>query len=436
MEIPVVIDPSQALSDLCLRGKRAAVIVFTYYPSDTRVMRAAQAMCQAGMEVDLLCLQQFPDEPRREQIKGVEVFRTALKKSRAGKLAYASQYIAFLLLGFLWLSRRRLTRHYDVVHVHNMPDFLVFCAAFAKALGARVVLDLHDPTAEVFMAVYGLGPDHWLVRLLRAVEKLSIRFADLVLTPNIAFRDLFVGRGCPPGKIEIVINAPLEEVFPLTEPGAETVSDRNIRARFVVMHHGTLVERHGLHTAIAAVARVREGVPGLRFDIYGEETAYLRDQIFPLVAKLGLQDQVQYFCEQPQEVIAQAVVDCDLGVVPNLRTVFAEINLPTRIFEYLALGKPVIVPDTQGIRDYFNSENMLFFKPGEVESLAAQIQWIFDHPHETRDIVLKGQQVYRRHLWKKEERRFIDLISGLLPNPVNRRSTADSVVASLRGNDR
>jgi glycosyltransferase involved in cell wall biosynthesis len=397
-----------------LRGKRAAIIVFAYYPSDVRVMRAAQALFRAGIEVDLLCLQQFPDEPGREQIDGVEVFRIALKKRRAGKLSYASQYLTFLILSFLWLSRRRLTHRYDVVHVHNMPDFLVFCAGPAKALGARVVLDLHDPTPEVFISVYGLPPEHRLVRLLRWSERISIRFADLVLTPNIAFRDLFIGRGCPPGKIEIVMNSPLEEVFPLKEPSEEVPSKRRTPDGFVVMFHGTLVERHGLHTAIEAIAELRECIPGLRFHIYGEETAYLREQVLPMVTKLGVQQHVQYFGEQPQDVIAEAVSDCDLGVVPNLRTVFTEINLPTRIFEYLALGKPVIVPDTKGIRDYFDADEMLFFKPGDVESLGSQIQWVFDNPQKARTLVRAGQEVYRCHLWKEEERRLIALISRLV----------------------
>jgi glycosyltransferase involved in cell wall biosynthesis len=397
-----------------LRGMSAAVIVFSYYPSDVRVMRSAETLSRAGMGVDLLCLQKFPDEPRREQIHGVEVFRVPLKKRRGSKLSYASQYVTFLVLSFLWLSRRRLTHRYDVVHVHNMPDFLVFCAAFVKILGSRVVLDLHDPTPEVFVSVYNLRPEDWLVRLLRHIEKLSIWFADLVLTPNIAFRDLFVGRSCPPDKIGIVMNSPLEEVFPLTEPAHRPLSGWNAEAEFVVMFHGTLVARHGLHTAIEAIARLREYRPKLRFHIYGEETTYLRNEVLPLVARLGLQDQFRYFGEQSQDVIAQAVADCDLGVVPNLRTVFTEINLPTRIFEYLALGKPVIVPETQGIRDYFNSDSMLFFKGGDIESLASQIRWVLDHPQETEAVIRKGQEVYRSHLWHMEERRLTALISGLV----------------------
>jgi glycosyltransferase involved in cell wall biosynthesis len=424
METPAVTHPPIANADSPLRGKRAAVIVFAYYPSDVRVMRSAQAMHEAGMEVELLCLQQFFEEPRRERIAGVEVFRTAVKKCRGGKLSYAFQYLTFFVRSFFWLFRGQLGRRYDVVHIHNMPDFLVFSAVLAKLLGAQIVLDLHDPTPEVFISVYGLAGDYWLVRLLRYIEKLSISFADLVLTPNVAFRDLFVARSCPPNKIKIVMNSPLEEVFPFKEPSEQVFASRSTTASFVVMYHGTLVERHGLHTAVEAIALLREIIPSLRFHIYGEETPYLRDQILPLVEKLELQSRVQYFGEQPQHVISRAVSNCDLGVVPNLRTVFTEINLPTRIFEYLALGKPVIVPKTRGIQDYFNVDNMLFFGGGEVESLASQIKWVFDHPREASAFARKGQDVYRSHLWTGEERRLIDLFAGLIRDRFDLRAGA------------
>jgi glycosyltransferase involved in cell wall biosynthesis len=398
-----------------LLGQRAAVIVFSFYPSDVRVMRSAEAMSRSGMDVDLLCLQQHPDEPRREHVNGVQVSRLALKKRRGGKLGYAYQYLAFLLLSFCWLSRRHLTCRYQVVHIHNMPDFLVFAAAFAKVLGSKVVLDLHDPTPEVFMSLYGLDSDHWLVRLLRRVEMLSTRFADLVLTPNIAFRNLFVARGCSPDKIEIVMNSPLEQVFPLTAPVERRHFTQSKDTVFALMFHGTLVERHGLRSAIEAVALLKNRIPGIRFDIYGEETQYLREEILPLVSELGLQQCVHYQGEQPQPIIAKAVADCDLGIVPNLRTVFTEINLPTRIFEYLALGKPVIVPDTKGIRDYFEAGNILSFNAGDAESLASRIQWVFDHPLDAASIVKKGQEIYRHHLWSKEEWRLLSLISDLIP---------------------
>jgi glycosyltransferase involved in cell wall biosynthesis len=400
-----------------LSGRRAAVIVFAYYPSDVRVMRSAVAMQKEGMAVDLFCLQQFPTEPSCETIDGVEVFRFRLKKRRGGKAAYAFQYLVFILASFVWLSRHGIRRWYDIVHVHNMPDFLAFSAVLAKALGSRVVLDLHDPSPEVFRTVYDLPANSGLIRLLLLLEKWSIAFADKVLTPNVAFWKLFSGRSASPGKVEIVMNTPLEDVFPFTEPGFLPSSPERVDKKFVVMYHGTLVERHGLHTAIEAVAQLRERIPGLYFHIYGEETAYMREKINPLISALSLNDRVIYFGEQSQASIASAIRDCSLGVVPNLRTVFTEINFPTRIFEYLALGKPVIVPETQGIKDYFDSSDMLFFTGGDMLSLRSQMEWVFDHPSEVQDIVREGQKVYQRHLWSRERERLLALFAGLISKP-------------------
>jgi glycosyltransferase involved in cell wall biosynthesis len=140
------------------------------------------------------------------------------------------------------------------------------------------------------------------------------------------------------------------------------------------MYHGTLVERHGLHIAIEAVTSLLDTIPNLRFHLYGAETEYLTNEILPLIKRLGIEDKVVYYGEKSLVEIQKAISESDLGIVPNLKTPFTEINFPTRIFEYLATGKPVIVPTTEGIRDYFDDDNMFFFQAGEVESLEAAIK--------------------------------------------------------------
>ena len=394
-----------------LTGKRIAVIVFSYFTSDPRVFREASALAGAGAEVDLFCLRKTEAEAKEATINGVHVTRARVTKRRVGLLHYIKQYALFTGLAFLWLTGRTLRRRYDLVHVHNMPDFLVFSALFAKILGARVVLDLHDPMPEVLTAKEDLKASRFLflLHVLLKIEKLAISFADLVLTPNIAFRTLFASRSGPEDKIHIVMNSPLEENFPLTAPEIRKPGDP-----FVLMYHGTLVERHGLHNALNVVAKLRKTLPGLRFAFYGAETEYLKETILPLIAKLGIGDIAQYFGEKPQKEIAAAIGECDLGLIPNLKTAFTEINFPTRIFEYLALGKPVLVPRTRGISDYFGPDNMLFFTGGNEKELAARILWVFEHPIETYDLINAGQAVYKRHLWKAEHFKFLTLIDRLL----------------------
>src|SRR2546426_3181292 len=128
-----------------LRRPRVAMVVFSYYPMDPRPRRFAEAFAKEGMKVDVICLREAGTDPKRETLNGVHILRVPLKRRRGGIFRYVFQYAGFLLISMTVLGVRTLTRRYDLVHVHNMPDFLVLSALVPKALGAKVILDLHDP---------------------------------------------------------------------------------------------------------------------------------------------------------------------------------------------------------------------------------------------------------------------------------------------------
>jgi len=262
---------------------------------------------------------------------------------------------------------------------------------------------------ELYTTIFGFPPDHWFVKLLKFSERRSIAFADLVLTPNLAFRNLFAARSGQPDKIHIIMNSPEREIFSPRQYARNTSS---AKPAFRVMFHGTLFDRHGLDTAVKAVAHLRQRIPHLQLDIYGKRTSYV-ERIEQLAADLGVKDMVHLHGKKSHREIAEAILATSLGVIPNKRTPFTEVNMPTRIFEYLSMDKPVIAPSTIGIRDYFNGDNLLFFEPDDSVNLAEQIAWVHDHPEETGDFIKRGRNVYKNHLWIKERRRFVTLVADL-----------------------
>ena len=127
-----------------------------------------------------------------------------------------------------------------------------------------------------------------------------------------------------------------------------------------------------------------------------------------------LQEVVQFLGPKKLEEIAQAIRDCDVGIIPNRRSIFTELNTPTRIFEYLSQGKPVIAPAAPGILDYFGPHELVLFELGDADDLATKIEYVFTHPVETLNVVERGQEVYRTHMWSSERSRFLSLAVGLL----------------------
>jgi glycosyltransferase involved in cell wall biosynthesis len=398
---------------LQLAGKRAVAVVYSSYPSDPRPRRATEALAEEGATVEVICLKEIDEEPLRECFNGIEITRVPLKRRRGGKLSYVLQYGSFIFMAGLILAGRAWKRRYDLVHVHNMPDVLVFSSLIPKILGAKVILDLHDPMPELMTTIFGLQDNSRPVLLLKVLEKCSLCFADAVITVNEACKNIFSSRSCPLEKISVVMNSPDERIFEYREPLRQGSAMRDPSKPFVIMYHGSLVERHGLDLAVRAIEKLSDTVPRMELRVYGRRTQFL-EQVLNSVRKSKISDAVRYLGPKNLEEIVEAIRQCDVGVIPNRRSVFTELNTPTRIFEYLSQGKPVIAPRAPGILHYFGPQELTLFELGDADDLAAKIQFVFQHPGEMVNVVSRGQEVYRAHKWSTERSRFVELARSLL----------------------
>ena len=398
-----------------LCGRRAAVLLFSHYPADPRPRRAAEALAAEGASIDLICLRDGDGEPAHETYGNINVTRVRLRRYRGSKLGYVNQYAGFILTSFLYLTSRSLTRRYDLVHVHNMPDALVFAAVVPKLLGAKVILDLHDPMPELMQTIFQLPEHSWSVLLMKRVEKWSIRFADLVLTVNLACKKIYSSRSCQPHKVKVVLNSPDDKVFRFQRGDVWGVNGNNGNGSkpFVILYHGSLVHRNGFDLAVESLEKVRKTIPSVRLRVCGERTNFF-EKVMESARQRGLDTSVDYLGVRNLNEIVEAIEDCDLGIIPNHRNIFTEINTPTRIFEYLALAKPVIAPKTKGIEDYFGVNDLIFFEVGDADDLAKQIEFAYSHPDEVAETVKRGQEVYLSHTWSRERISLLNSISELL----------------------
>lgn len=409
--VPIV-NPDVLPAGMRFAGKRVAMVTFSPYPFDPRPRRAIDALVKEGASIDLICLGS-DNLPSRQILDGVNVLRIPLKHLRRGKWDYAFRYTAFIAASAMIFAVRTLARRYDLVYVHNMPDILVASALVPKLFGAKVILDLHDPMPELMTTIFHAGPDAKSVQLLKRLERWSIGQADLVITVNIACRRIFSNRSCRAEKIAVVMNSPDSQIFPFRNVREQNGFGQPGSKPFVIMYHGSLVERNGLEVAIDALERVRKTVPMAVLHIFGAATDFL-ERMMKKVRDKNLESTVRYFGPKRLEDLVTAIDSCDIGVIPNHRNAFTEINTPTRIFEYLALGKPVIAPSTPGIQDYFGQESLLFFEPGDPDDLAKQIEFASSHPDEVLEIARLGQQVFREHTWERERETLLSRASGIL----------------------
>jgi glycosyltransferase involved in cell wall biosynthesis len=364
------------------------------------------------VSLDLVCLGEA-DEPKREASENLRIWRIPITQQRGGKLSYAYRYASFIFLSALVLAVRCLRRRYDLVYIHNMPDVLVASALFPKALGAKVILDLHDPMPELMTTIYSLAPNSFAVKAMRSLEKWSLARAHQVLTVNIACQRIFASRSCPAEKISVIMNSPDEQIFPLRPVRSSAALDLAVPKPFVVLYHGSIVERNGLDLAVKAFAEIAEKIPGAELRIFGRRTPFL-DEVLAEANGNGLGDRVSYRGPRTLEELVTEIEAGDIGIIPNQRNAFTDINTPTRIFEYLVMGKPVIAPRTQGITDYFDEQSLFFFESGNASDLAQRLEHCYEHRDELPAIAARGQQIYLAHTWPEERKKLVQAIENLL----------------------
>lgn len=395
-----------------LQGKRLGMVLFSGYPHDPRPRRAIDALLGEGMTVELICL---ADEtaPKRESRDRLDVRRVSITQERGGMFSYVYRYSTFIFASTVILASRSLRRPYDLIYVHNMPDVLVASALIPKALGAKVILDQHDPMPELAMTIFNLKEHSFGVWVIRKLEKWSFACAHLIITVNAACKRIFAARSCRPEKIGVVMNSPDEDIFLRRSPRSYATSVGPPRKPFVIMYHGSLVERNGLDVAVDALAVIRNRIPGAELRVYGRSTPFL-EQVLAKARNMGLEQCIRYLGSKRLEELVSEIEACDVGVIPNHRNAFTDINTPTRIFEYLALGKPVIAPRTPGIQDYFDADSLLFFEAGDCMELAERIGYVYSNSREAVEIAERGQQIYLAHTWQEERETLVNLVSGLL----------------------
>lgn len=390
-----------------LKSHRHCMVVHAYYPvGEPRVQREAEALAEAEAEVDVICLRDH-GEPAVETVPGVRVYRLPIHRDkRRGAAGQFLEYLAFFALACLKLTSLYFKRHYQVVQIHNLPDFLVFVALIPRLLGAAVILDLHDLMPEFFMSRFQGRHNGLAVRLVRWQEQLSCRFATHVITVTRPWRETLIQRGVPAAKCSVVMNVADSRIF--TGP----LPPRPHRDDLHLMYHGTLTYRYGIDLILQAVARVRTRAPKIRVTIHG------RGEFLPALEKLtndlGLQDIVRFSTRLvPIEELPHLLAAADVGLAPYRHDIFTDGILPTKLMEYAALGLPCIAARTTAIETYFHGTLVEFFAPGDVDDLARCIQRLHDHPERLADLAHGCEKFNREYNWPQIRAEYLALVQRL-----------------------
>lgn len=374
-----------------------------YYPSDTRVRKEVRALVEAGHEVDVICLR-ASGERFRERVDGVRVCRMPHVQPRGSIMCYVFEYGLPIFLMSMELVLRFLYRHYRVIQVHTPPDSLVFCTLLPRLFGARVLLDLHEPSPELLLAKCEGQVSEWILRLQIMIEKVAIRYASQVITVNDTIRSRFVERGAPPDKIEVVRNVPAEDFGKGALPAPQ-------HDGLVLMTHGTLESRYGESVVLHALPLIRKELDSVRLVIAGAGETL--DELKQLAVKLRCDDITEFTGFVPGEKIAELISQADIGIVPLLPGPFSELCQPNKLFEYIALKTAVVTSRLQGIEESLDPRCLCFFEAGNAADLAEAVIKLGRDASLRASFADQAYAVYQNLRWDKAKLEYLRVVDSL-----------------------
>lgn len=399
-------------NDGILAGTRICMVVYSYYPMDQRVRREAEVLKENGAAVHVICLRN-ENETRFEVHNEIMIYRVPQQIRRKGKyLLYFLRYFIFLFFSSVLLTRLFIRNRYNAVHVNSIPDYEVFCAIVPKLFGAKIILDLHELTPEVFATKFNITLDSKRVDIAKFIEKVSVRFADLVITTNYLHRSIIMER-TKKKEVTIVMNLPKRDIF-RSRDMADFIEENNLTGSFIVSYVGGLNPERELDVVLKAIKYSKKRIPNIILILCGTGERDYISFLNNLIAKLNLEKNVLYLEFIPLDDILNYSKISNVTLCPYKSNPNLDVALSTKVFEYLLIPKPVIVAELSLMSKEFK-DLVLFYKSSDYKSLGYKIIEIYENEDVFKEMANKAQKIlFEKYNPEKNEKNLVKLYINLI----------------------
>lgn len=284
-----------------------------------------------------------------ERREGVRIVRVkSYIAANEGMAKRAADFMSFMISAtFFGLFERRP----DVI-VATSPQFFTACAGWMLSVlrWRPWAFEVRDLWPEAITEVGAMKRDNPLIRILSRIEMFLYRRAQLIVAVTRGIRDSIRSRGLADDKIVLITNGANTDRFKARPPDAELAAELGTTGKTVFGYFGSHGVSHALDTVIDAAELLTD-----REDIFflfagdGTERARLEQRAAGLktVRFLGL---------QPLERLPDLLALCDAALSPVQNAEIFRGALPSKNFEAMAMGLPVILAAPEGEGTAFISD--------------------------------------------------------------------------------
>ena len=355
------------------------MILDTDFPPDPRVENEAVTLIAAGFEVSLFCLDYKNKNDSRETIHGIKVFRKACPN-----WVYKSSALAYTIPLYHWVTKKWIgdfikEAEVDALHIHDMQIAqAIFDLPESKDM--PIVLDLHEMRPEImkfynhlhkFPGKYLIQPKTWA----KAESSLIERSSKTVVVTEEA-KNYYAKKLNLSSDHFIVVPNTVRKGFTENADIKDEIVNK-YKGKFVVLYVGDTGLRRGLMTVLEAMPELKEKIDNMKLVIVGSNKSDVVLKNF--VKEKNLAKWVDFEGWKDFTLFQSYISVSDICISPLHRNLHHDTTYANKIFQYMALGKPIVVSDCLSQESVvkransglvFEAENVLDFtrKIGELSS--------------------------------------------------------------------
>ena len=382
--------------------ERICIIMVTDLGVSGRTQREIEALLSGGYEVSVVYRRRgrrtrfsFSD---RAKVHGLNVISRCLPKMA---VFHFLMYIEFILRAVFLGVRYRA----DIYQGGNLSGLLPAFIA-ARLVGAKLVYDSMELWTEMC--------DMPLKRIWRRIETALLNRVDRAIAVNQERATVMVEQYGAPERPAVVMNCPYSRV--VDECDAErlqaVLAEKGWLGRFVVLYQGALMAGRHLENLVAAMSFLP---PEVVLIMMGHDNKF-KHVLEREVACRSLEKRVLFHAPIPADEIIPFASGASVGIVFYENTGLNNYYCaPTKLYEYLFAGLPVVATDFPGLRNLVVAENVgRVVTSSNPKSIAEGIQSIAMDPAE-RDLMSRNGKMLAqsKYNWEQQAKLYLDIMEEL-----------------------
>lgn len=373
-----------------LKTYRAVHLTSAHSPLDVRIFhKECRSLARAGYEVIVLGNHACNQTVDSVKLQGLGTTRGRLQR---------------MTVKMAGMCKAAIEAAADVYHIHD-PELLAVGLAL-RTDGKRVIYDIHEDLPrtmllKAYIPKFLRKPLMWSVEL---VENVAARRMSGLIAATPALADRF--RPIHPNTVVVNNFVMLDEFIPATRSEWKTRDP-------AVVYYGGLSEERGIREMLAAMDLLPDSLH-VKLELGG--CFYVKEQEAAFAAEPSWQ-YVNWHGELDRNGIASLLNRVQVGLVVLHPDEAYLTSQPTKLFEYMAAGIPVVASDFPLWRSIIEDAGCgILVDPYNVRDIAAAIEQLIRNPDEAEAMGLRGRRAAEEHFsWANEEQVLLSFYASLLP---------------------